>query len=93
MNLNPPEQIQVDKLIRSILADKPRLTKFNINWDENETLTTCNNYNFMFDEGKKTNEIIQNNFKNNNISDKYKPNEEELKNLFANINNNNKLNN
>ncbi|KAF9437013.1 Histone chaperone asf1 [Entomortierella beljakovae] len=30
---NPPEQIAYDKLFRSILAEKPRVTRFPINWD------------------------------------------------------------
>jgi hypothetical protein len=33
MNVNPPEQIVIDKVVRSILADKPRITKFNIDWN------------------------------------------------------------
>jgi histone chaperone ASF1 len=32
-NENPPEQIQPDSLMRNILADKPRVTRFEINWD------------------------------------------------------------
>lgn len=30
---NPPEQIQLDKVCREVLASKPRVTRFNINWD------------------------------------------------------------
>ncbi|KAF9422423.1 Histone chaperone asf1 [Podila epigama] len=30
---NPPESIAYDKLYRSILAEKPRVTRFPINWD------------------------------------------------------------
>jgi histone chaperone ASF1 len=30
---NPPDVPLIDRLHRSILADKPRVTKFNINWD------------------------------------------------------------
>ncbi|ORZ12923.1 histone chaperone ASF1A-like protein [Lobosporangium transversale] len=30
---NPPEQIAYDKLYRSILAEKPRVTRFPINWE------------------------------------------------------------
>ncbi|KAF9134515.1 Histone chaperone asf1 [Mortierella sp. 14UC] len=30
---NPPEQIAYEKLFRSILAEKPRVTRFPINWD------------------------------------------------------------
>ncbi|KAG0271834.1 Histone chaperone asf1 [Linnemannia exigua] len=30
---NPPEQIAYEKLFRSILAERPRVTRFPINWD------------------------------------------------------------
>jgi len=30
---NPPEVVQVDRLIRNILADKPRVTKFQVEFD------------------------------------------------------------
>ncbi|KAI9490316.1 histone chaperone [Zychaea mexicana] len=29
---NPPDQVQVDKLQRNILADKPKVTRYTINW-------------------------------------------------------------
>ncbi len=29
---NPPEQIQLDKLVRTIIADKPRIFKIPIDW-------------------------------------------------------------
>ncbi|KAG0049382.1 Histone chaperone asf1 [Gryganskiella cystojenkinii] len=32
MRENPPEQIQYEKLFRSILAEKPKVTRFPINW-------------------------------------------------------------
>ena len=32
MRETPPEPIQFDKLIRNILADKPRVTRFPIKW-------------------------------------------------------------
>ena len=31
--LSPPEEPELDKITRYILHDKPRITKFNINWD------------------------------------------------------------
>ena len=31
---NPPTQIQFENLARNILADKPRVTRFPINWDK-----------------------------------------------------------
>ncbi|CCK68607.1 nucleosome assembly factor ASF1 KNAG_0B01600 [Huiozyma naganishii CBS 8797] len=34
---NPPAKVQVDHIVRNILAEKPRVTRFNIVWDnENE---------------------------------------------------------
>ncbi|KAJ3336997.1 Histone chaperone asf1 [Gonapodya sp. JEL0774] len=33
MKENPPETILFDQLTRNILADKPRVTRFNIEWD------------------------------------------------------------
>lgn len=38
---NPPEQIVIDKVYRNILADKPRITRFEIQWEpqaENNTM-------------------------------------------------------
>ncbi|ODQ66202.1 histone deposition protein Asf1 [Nadsonia fulvescens var. elongata DSM 6958] len=36
LRLNPPSKVQVDHVARNILAEKPRVTRFNIVWD-NET--------------------------------------------------------
>jgi hypothetical protein len=84
MNLNPPEKVKIDHLVRNILSDKPRITKFNINWDSEVTnIPSFNNYNYMFDEGKKTSENIQNNFFNqgqNQINN--------MQTVFQEINNN-----
>ena len=33
MNIQPPEQVQIDRVVRSLLAEKPRITKFFIDWD------------------------------------------------------------
>ena len=33
MELNPPAEIRIEKLVRRILADKPRITKFPICWE------------------------------------------------------------
>ncbi len=60
-NITPPEQVQLDKLKRHILFDKPRITKFNISWDQQKTQLASYN-NFMFDENFHNN--IQNEFKN-----------------------------
>ena len=60
MNENPPEQVQVDRIVRSVLADKPRITKFNIDWDvEAKNIPTYNNTtgsNYMFQGGKMAQE-------------------------------------
>ena len=37
MNENPPSQPQLDKIRREILADSPRVTRFPIRWDNNDT--------------------------------------------------------
>lgn len=34
---NPPSKVAVDHVIRNILAEKPRVTKYNIPWDSEET--------------------------------------------------------
>lgn len=31
---NPPEQLQIDKIVRRILADKPRITRMAITWGD-----------------------------------------------------------
>ena len=57
MNMNPPEKVDKDRIIRSLLADKPRITRFDIEWD-NEKIDNINNENkgenenFMFKDGK-----------------------------------------
>ncbi len=33
MNINPPEKVDVNHTIRSVLADKPRITRFDVDWD------------------------------------------------------------
>ena len=58
MNYNPPEKIDTSHLIRSILAEKPRITKYDIDWD-NENVQKSKNDNtglFMFNEGKMNKE-------------------------------------
>ena len=57
MNLNPPEKVDTSHILRSLLADKPRITRFDIEWDnENENKINDNNKeendNFMFKDGK-----------------------------------------
>ena len=57
MNLNPPEKVDTSHIVRSLLADKPRITRFDIDWDnecmhKNNEQEKDNNENFMFKEGK-----------------------------------------
>ena len=57
MNMNPPEKVDKNRIIRSLLADKPRITRFDIDWDI-ENIDNVNNENkgenenFMFKDGK-----------------------------------------
>ncbi|KAK6357320.1 Histone chaperone asf1 [Orbilia javanica] len=37
MNAEPPKQPQIDRLIKNILAEKPRVTRFSIKWDSEES--------------------------------------------------------
>ena len=37
---NPPPQPQFDKVQRNILGDKPRVTRFKINWDDSTSPNT-----------------------------------------------------
>lgn len=89
MMITPPETVQIDKVVRSILSDKPRITKFNINWDsEVSSIPTYNNHNFMFNEGKKTSENIQTNYFANGLNNANNiGSEADAKNLFYSINN------
>ena len=56
MNINPPEKVDKDRIIRSLLADKPRITRFDIDWDNENVDNVINenkteNENFMFKDG------------------------------------------
>ena len=33
---NPPEKVKIDAVYRNILADKPRITRFEIDWEEKQ---------------------------------------------------------
>jgi histone chaperone ASF1 len=46
LELNPPADIKIEKLVRMILADKPRITKFPINWElpQNNVALTGDKY-------------------------------------------------
>ncbi|KAJ1959294.1 Histone chaperone asf1 [Dispira parvispora] len=47
---NPPTPVQYDKLYRNILADKPRVTRFNIQWDTPKTADKPAEENSMVDD-------------------------------------------
>lgn len=36
LNDNPPDVVRIDKITRNILADKPRITRFEIKWGNEE---------------------------------------------------------
>lgn len=48
MNENPPQMPALDKLTRHILAEKPRVTKFQIDWDVQEDQQQMMMQNGMF---------------------------------------------
>ena len=56
MNLNPPEKVDKNHILRSLLADKPRITRFDIDWDndvnKNYEQEKDINKNYMFQNGK-----------------------------------------
>ena len=57
MNLNPPEKVDKNHIVRSLLADKPRITRFDIDWDkepENKNIEQEKeiNENYMLKNGK-----------------------------------------
>lgn len=50
---NEPEEVIISDIQRSILSDKPRITRFSINWGDEasgqvEEESQQNNYDFMF---------------------------------------------
>ena len=55
MNMNMPEKIAVDHLVRNLLASKPRIVKYEIDWEgDNANKANMNEGagHFMFNEGK-----------------------------------------
>ena len=62
MNINMPEKIAVDHLMRNLLADKPRIVRYEIDWEgDNTQKDNKNNWagQFMFNEGKMTQSKFQ----------------------------------
>ena len=45
---NPPEVVNISKVVRSIISDKPRITKFAINWTDDESGTLEADTNEMY---------------------------------------------
>ena len=39
MTINPPEKIAINRIMKSVLAEKPRITKFIIDWDVEDILS------------------------------------------------------
>ncbi|RPA99193.1 histone deposition protein Asf1 [Choiromyces venosus 120613-1] len=37
LNNEPPKQVQTDRIVRNVLAEKPRVTRFAIKWDSEES--------------------------------------------------------
>lgn len=77
---NPPEEPDINLLSRSLLADKPRITVFSIDWDDekankSEVENELNN-DFMFKDGKMNQEDFEKlkNTNNNNCSFKNESN-------------------
>ncbi|MCQ2820071.1 MAG: ASF1 family histone chaperone [archaeon] len=63
MNMDPPEQVAIDRVVRTILAEKPRITKFFIDWENvKEAVPTSseNENRFMFEKGRMTVDELKN---------------------------------
>ena len=58
MNINMPEKIDVNHLIRNLLADKPRIVRYEIDWEGDSKKFNKNDEvgHFMFNEGKMNQE-------------------------------------
>ena len=74
MNMNMPEKIAVDHLVRNLLASKPRIVKYEIDWEgDNANKGNINEGagQFMFNEGKinqeKFKDMEKDNSKDNNF--------------------------
>lgn len=76
LNQNPPEEVMIDYVKRSLLADKPRIFKFNIDWNStNGNIPSYSNYMFndtvgqenfglSFGSEKKNNDAFEKNLFN-----------------------------
>ena len=73
MNLNPPEKVDKNHILRSLLADKPRITRFDIDWDNENMNKNIEqekdiNDNFMIKDGKMDVQKL-NSFQEDKIND------------------------
>ena len=48
-----PEEVKIEKVQRNILADKPRITRFNIDWGVNGVVKTVENKEFEMESTMK----------------------------------------
>lgn len=71
---NPPARPLFDKLTRNILATKPRVTRFKINWDDTNGVVPNGGSNM--DEGSGSNEFFQNHQLNDKQGQDLEMNEE-----------------
>lgn len=79
---NPPDPPQIERLLRSILADKPRVTRFPIEWDPVEQIATVGGMSsemqldeegpstagFSFDKQQQNGQANQSGFHSNGFS-------------------------
>lgn len=74
MNLMPPEKAEISRVQRHILSEKPRITKFNINWDSKAENEIPSYNNFMFDNMNKNDKQDLFNEQNQNQNSNIKSN-------------------
>ena len=68
MNMNMPEKIDLDHLVRNMLASKPRILKYEIDWEGEGNKDNKNEEagHFMFNEGKMNQDKFKDMEKDNN---------------------------
>ena len=64
MNLSPPDLIEIDRVVKNILSDKPRITKFTIEWDC--SVSAIPSFNNFIDENIQQNISNENQLLNEN---------------------------
>jgi histone chaperone ASF1 len=62
MRENPPDEPQFDKLVRTIAANEPRVTKFKINWDTSAQAAANAAAETTAMNSENTNNIVNNNY-------------------------------